>query len=62
MLWEKPDFESIEMNAEIGGYQSDFDEPVQLNAPLETESAAPLEPGTETRVRTPPTSELADPE
>jgi hypothetical protein len=28
MKWERPDFVEIAMNAEIGGYQSDFgDEP-----------------------------------
>jgi len=26
MKWERPDFIEIAMNAEIGGYQSDFDQ------------------------------------
>jgi len=25
MIWETPSFEEIEMNAEIGSYQEDFD-------------------------------------
>ena len=32
MRWEKPKLEIIEMNAEIGGYQSDFDIPPVLRA------------------------------
>ena len=39
MPWEKPDFEIIEMNAEIGGYQSDFDEPELSKNSLEKERA-----------------------
>jgi hypothetical protein len=27
MTWERPDFVEIGMNAEIGGYQSDFGDP-----------------------------------
>ncbi|HET9844137.1 MAG TPA: pyrroloquinoline quinone precursor peptide PqqA [Nitrospira sp.] len=26
MMWEKPDFIEINMSAEIGGYQDDFEE------------------------------------
>jgi hypothetical protein len=40
MKWERPDFIEIAMNAEIGGYQSDFDEenPVGPRGPvLDTE-------------------------
>lgn len=37
MVWESPSFEEIEMNAEIGSYQEDFDgrehEPVVLPEP-----------------------------
>lgn len=42
MKWERPDFIEIAMNAEIGGYQSDFDQenPVGPRGPvLEAESA-----------------------
>ncbi len=28
MKWERPEFVEIAMNAEIGGYQSDFDDEV----------------------------------
>jgi len=36
MKWERPDFIEIAMNAEIGGYQSDFDEekPVGPRGPV----------------------------
>lgn len=36
MKWERPDFLEIGMNAEIGGYQSDFGdgEPVGPSAPV----------------------------
>lgn len=36
MKWERPDFVEIGMNAEIGGYQSDFGdgEPVGPSAPV----------------------------
>jgi hypothetical protein len=26
MIWERPDYELINMSAEIGGYQDDFEE------------------------------------
>ena len=36
MKWERPDFVEIGMNAEIGGYQSDFgdDEPAGPRGPV----------------------------
>jgi hypothetical protein len=46
MKWETPSFVEINMSAEIGGYQSDFDdrEPVAPAAPRAEETEA-----TETR-------------
>jgi hypothetical protein len=42
MTWERPDFVEIGMNAEIGGYQSDFgdNEPVGPTGPVVVDSAA----------------------
>lgn len=36
LTWERPDFVEIGMNAEIGGYQSDFgdDEPIGPRGPV----------------------------
>jgi hypothetical protein len=49
MKWERPDFVEIGMNAEIGGYQSDFGEgepagprgPVVEDASQENETRTP---------------------
>ena len=49
MKWEQPDFVEIAMNAEIGGYQSDFGDgepagprgPVVGAASQDTQSPAP---------------------
>lgn len=49
MTWERPDFVEIGMNAEIGGYQSDFGEgepagprgPVLDSASEETQAGTP---------------------
>jgi hypothetical protein len=42
MTWERPDFVEIGMNAEIGGYQSDFgdQEPAGPTGPVVADSAA----------------------
>lgn len=52
MKWERPDFVEIGMNAEIGGYQSDFPEgepagprgPVLQPAPASVETRASSAP------------------
>ena len=49
MTWERPEFVEIGMNAEIGGYQSDFGEgepsgprgPIAETSPHETETRKP---------------------
>ena len=49
MKWERPEFVEIGMNAEIGGYQSDFGEgepagprgPITETSPHETETRTP---------------------
>ena len=50
MSWEEPEFEPVNMSAEIGGYYDDFsgEEPVLGSAPSSadrTEPAAGSDPG-----------------
>jgi|GEM_PF-3346889 len=49
MKWERPDVVEIGMNAEIGGYQSDFGEgePVGPSAPVGRPSGGRIEGGLE---------------
>ena len=60
MQWERPDFIEIGMNAEIGGYQSDFGggEPAGPRDPVLSAAlgAAPAVGSGKTEARTPPAS------
>jgi hypothetical protein len=44
MSWEKPSFHQIEMNAEIGSYQDDFDNGPDWIAPDTTPAEVSDEP------------------
>ncbi|HEX3698963.1 MAG TPA: hypothetical protein VH374_26575 [Polyangia bacterium] len=39
MIWEAPKFEEINMSAEIGGYQSEGDDPIGDLPPVVTATA-----------------------
>lgn len=50
MEWEKPRIAVIEMNAEIGSYQADFDdEPIRGVSPAHEASASEPAPGSPTQ-------------